>query len=128
MISWVNTSDSAGRGGITPSEGASRPRIGHNGEVTDTPMTPARTWGGIASVWLVAVVGALLVVLLPPDSSRLSWLWLALAACMLVAFAVQLSTHRKVGFIDRLGASIAGALVIIGGTAVSLSIAAVSGG
>ncbi|AWB87068.1 hypothetical protein C3E77_10880 [Mycetocola zhujimingii] len=91
-------------------------------------MTPARTWGGIAAVWLVALVAAVAVALLPSESYRLSWLWLALAASMLVAFAIQLSTHRKVGFIDRLGASLAGSLVIIGGTAVALSVAVVSGG
>ena len=91
-------------------------------------MTAGRTWGGIASVWGLAVVGVVLVAVFSIGDLRFPLLSLALAACCLATFVIQLSTHRKVGFIDRVGASIVGALVIIGGTGLYLSIAAVLGG
>jgi hypothetical protein len=91
-------------------------------------MTAERTWGSIASVWALAVVGVVLVLLFSTGDSRFSWLSLALAGCCLTTFVIQLSTHRKVGFIDRVGASIAGALIVIGGTGVWLSLASLLGG
>lgn len=87
-------------------------------------MTVGRTWTGIVSVWGVAVLAVVCVTVFATGDSRFTLLWLALAACSLVTFVIQLSTHRKVGFIDRVGASIVGALVIIGGTGVYLSLAA----
>ena len=91
-------------------------------------MTAGRTWGGIASVWLLALIGTVLVAVFASGDFRFSWLWLVLAACMLVAFAIQLSTHRKVGFIDRVAASIVGAFLIIGGTGVAFSLTTLYGG
>ncbi|GGE83379.1 hypothetical protein [Mycetocola zhadangensis] len=96
--------------------------------MTDAPMTAGRTWGGIASVWALAVVGAVLVSVSSTGDLRFSLLALALAACCLVTFVIQLATTRKVGFIDRVGASIVGALVILGGTGLYLSIVALFGG
>jgi hypothetical protein len=87
-------------------------------------MTAGRTWSGIASVWVLAVVAVAFVTAFATGDARFSLLWLALAACCLVTFVIQLATHRKVGFIDRVGASIVGALVIIGCTGVYLSVAA----
>ena len=91
-------------------------------------MTAQRTWAGIVSVWVLAGIGAALVTVVSTGDARFSWLMLALAACSLVTFMIQLATHRKVGFIDRVGASIVGAFVIIGGTGVYLSIASLIGG
>lgn len=91
-------------------------------------MTAQRTWAGIVSVWLLAGVAAVLVAVVSTGDLRFSWLLLALALCSLITFMIQLSTHRKVGFIDRVGASIVGAFVIIGATGVYLSIASLVGG
>lgn len=91
-------------------------------------MTAQRTWAGIVSVWLLAGVAAMLVAVVSTGDLRFSWLLLALALCSLITFMIQLSTHRKVGFIDRVGASIVGAFVIIGATGVYLSIASLVGG
>ncbi|MFU8946148.1 hypothetical protein ACLRGF_05365 [Mycetocola zhadangensis] len=96
--------------------------------MTDAPMTVGRTWAGIASVWALAVVCAVLVSTLSTGDLRFSLLFLALAGCALVTFVIQLATHRKVGFIDRVGASIVGALVVLGGTGVYLSVVALLGG
>ncbi|MET4638802.1 hypothetical protein [Mycetocola sp. 2940] len=81
--------------------------------MTDAPMTPSRTWRGIFGVWLAGLLGAILVAVFAPVELRFTWLSLTLAACTLLAFVVQLRTHQKVGFIDRLSISVVGVLGIL---------------
>jgi hypothetical protein len=92
--------------------------------MTDAPMTPSRTWRGIFGVWGVAVVGAILVAVLVPEGLRFTWLSLTLAACTLLAFIVQLLTHQKVGFIDRLSISVVGVVGILSVAAALLGLSA----
>jgi hypothetical protein len=86
-------------------------------------MTPSRTWRGIFGVWGVALVGAILVAIFAPVGLRFTWLSLTLAACTLLAFVVQLLTHQKVGFIDRLSISVVGAVAILTVAAALLGLA-----
>jgi hypothetical protein len=87
-------------------------------------MTPSRTWRGIFGVWGVAVVGAILVAVFAPEGLSFTWLSLTLAACTLLAFVVQLLTHQKVGFIDRLSISVVGVVGILSVAAALLGLAA----
>ena len=81
--------------------------------MTDAPLTPSRSWRGILTVWGVALLGAILVFVFVPHDLRFTWLSLTLAACTLLTFVLQLLTHQKVGFIDRLSISIVGVLAIL---------------
>ena len=92
--------------------------------MTDTRMTPSRTWRSIFAVWGAAVVGAILVAVFAPAGLHFSWLSLTLAACTLLAFILQLLTHQKVGFIDRLSISVVGIVCILTVAAAVLGLAA----
>ncbi|MBG6239147.1 putative membrane protein [Mycetocola sp. CAN_C7] len=81
--------------------------------MTDAPLTPSRSWREIFAVWGVALVGAILVAVFAPHDLRFTWLAIALAACTLLTFVLQLLTHQKVGFIDRLSISVVGVLGIL---------------
>ncbi|ONI64147.1 hypothetical protein ALI44B_06140 [Leifsonia sp. ALI-44-B] len=81
--------------------------------MSDVTLTPKRAWRGIASVWVAAVVLAIAVGVLVDPALRFSWLALALAACALLTFGIQLGTTEKTGFIARVSASVAGALIIL---------------
>ena len=93
--------------------------------MTDAPLTPSRAWRGIFAVWGVALVGAILVSVIAPHDLRFTWLSLTLAACTLLAFVLQLLTHQKVGFIDRLSISVVGAVGILTLAAAILGLASV---
>ena len=92
--------------------------------MTDAPMTPSRTWRGIFGVWGVAVMGAILVAIFAPTGLHFTWLSLTLAACTLLAFVLQLLTHQKVGFIDRLSITVVGVVGILTVAAGLLGLAA----
>ncbi len=81
--------------------------------MTDAPLTLSRSWRGILAVWAVALVGAVLVFVFVPHELRFTWLSLTLAVCILMTFVMQLLTHQKVGFIDRLSISSVGVLGIL---------------
>lgn len=110
-------------------------RWGHNGCVSDeTPETPAphamgpaaaagpvqpplprwATATSIGSVWVVALVLGILIGVLSRPAAYASWLSLALAVCVLLAFVAQLATQQKDGFIDRLAVTFAGTFVVLG--------------
>lgn len=91
--------------------------------MTDAPLTPSRSWRGILAVWGVALVGAILVSVFVPHDLRFTWLSLTLAACTLLTFVIQLLTHQKVGFIDRLSISIVGVVGILSVVAAILGLA-----
>lgn len=86
-------------------------------------MTPSRTWRGIFGVWGAAVVGAILVAVFAPSGLHFTWLSILLAACTMLAFVVQLLTHQKIGFIDRLSISVVGIVGILSIAAALLGIA-----
>jgi len=67
-------------------------------------------------VWVGALVGAVLIALCSAPEQRVKWIALTMATCTVAAFSVQLGLRRKDGFVDRVGASVAGALVLLAGT------------
>jgi hypothetical protein len=84
------------------------------------------TWqlASIVPVWVLALVGAVLIAVITPGAEYLTWLPIALAASVIIAFAVQLAIRRKDGFVLRIMASVTGAVVVLGlATAILLPIA-----
>ena len=69
--------------------------------------------GSVVPVWVVALAGAIAVGVAAPGNS-LRWLPIVMAVCVLVTIAIQLGVQRKEGFVTRMIASFAGALVITG--------------
>lgn len=96
------------------------------GTMTDTevPLSPAATFAGIVSVWILAVVGAVVVLTTVAPEERFGGLCLSMAACALVAFCVQLATRRRDGFVARVVSTFAGIVVItaIAGIVVALTL------
>lgn len=69
--------------------------------------------GTVLPVWAATVIGAVIVAIASPRDDYFTWLPVTLAAVVVVTFAVQLSTLTKVGFVDRVMASIGGAVLIL---------------
>lgn len=91
------------------------------------PMPRAALYGSVGSVWAVSIVLAVLIGVLSPHSAYASWLSLALGVSVLLAFAAQLATQRKDGFVNRLAATLTGSFVILGITGAVLAIVSAAG-
>jgi hypothetical protein len=75
------------------------------------------TWqlASIVPVWLLSIAAAVVVgVLAVTDAS--TWLAIALAGSVILAFAIQLAIQKKEGFVLRIMASVTGAVVVLGVT------------
>lgn len=87
--------------------------MGHYGMVTTAERSRDLKTGTVLPVWLATVVGAVIIGVASPQGEYFTWLSVALAAAIVVTFAVQLATLTKVGFLDRVMASIGGATLIL---------------
>jgi hypothetical protein len=67
-----------------------------------------------APIWVLVLVAALVIAIATPHREYFTWLPIALAASILVTFAVQLTLRRKEGFVGRLTLTAVGSLVILG--------------
>ena len=70
-------------------------------------------WKTIATVWLLAIVGAIFTALFATAASAISWIGLTLAVCTLVTLGLQIATGAKEGYVKRVTVSITGAIVIL---------------
>ncbi|MDJ0377017.1 hypothetical protein [Cryobacterium sp. PH31-L1] len=70
-------------------------------------------WKTIATVWVLAIVGAVLTGVLATPASTISWIGLTLALCTLVTLGLQIATRTKEGYVKRVTMSITGAIVIL---------------
>jgi hypothetical protein len=86
------------------------------------PLPRAVLYGSVGSVWVVSALLAVLIGVLSPHSGYASWLSLALGVSVLLAFAAQLATQRKDGFVNRLAATLTGSFLILGVTGAILAI------
>lgn len=77
-------------------------------------LVPRRTIGGIAAVWIAALVAGIAVAVIAPDEGRAVWMSLALGLCLILAFTVQLFYGRAQRFIQRVAISTLGAMLILG--------------
>jgi hypothetical protein len=83
---------------------------------TTEPLDPPRARGArlsIAAVWLAAVIGSVLVTVFAESGQALVWFPIVLAGATIFAFTLQLLIDRKEGLVERLMASLGGAVVII---------------
>ncbi|MFT4219061.1 MAG: hypothetical protein QM611_00875 [Microbacterium sp.] len=89
------------------------------------PSLPApKTLGAIAAVWAVALVSSIAIGVLVPVEWRMAWMSVALGGCVILAFVVQLWPGRSTGFIDRVAASVAGAVLAMGLVSLCFALAA----
>ncbi len=70
-------------------------------------------WKTIATVWVLALVGAVLTAIFASDASAISWIGLTLAGCTLATLGLQIATRSKEGYVNRVTMSVAGAIVIL---------------
>lgn len=84
---------------------------------------PRSGFGGVAAVWAVAAVLAVVIGLTAPEQARGAWMPVGLAGCIVVAFVVQLFSGRAEGFLRRVAASVLGALVVMALIGLGLSLA-----
>ncbi|MGC5171527.1 hypothetical protein ACPW96_14555 [Micromonospora sp. DT81.3] len=93
--------------------------------MTTPELAPRSMFGGVVAVWVTGGLVAIAIGLFVPPDWRAAWLTVGLGACLLLAFAVQLFTGRSKGFIDRVAASVLGALVVMGVISAGLGLAAI---
>lgn len=73
----------------------------------------------VLPVWVLAVVGAVLVLTLA-ERDAFAWLLLVFVACVMVSFVLQLITATKDGLVERISIASSGAFVVVLVTAVVL--------
>jgi hypothetical protein len=82
-------------------------------------------WHSIWPIWALAVAGAVVVAIAVP-TDRIVWLPIVLGACTLASFGAQLALPTEKGLVDRLFASVGGAIVVLAAaTVVFLALAIV---
>jgi hypothetical protein len=64
-------------------------------------------------VWAVTLVGAAVVLAVVPRADHLVFMPIVLGAVLVVTFAVQLMIPVRKGFVDRVSASLGGAVVVL---------------
>ena len=72
----------------------------------------AHRWA-VWTVWGAALVGVVAVLATVPSAVLAGALMLVLAACMLLAFVLQLGVADRVGLVARLSAASVGAFVVV---------------
>lgn len=81
-------------------------------------------FASILPAWVLAVVGAALVLALSPAEGDLTWFSIVLALVTIATFAIQLGIRRSEGFVLRVMASVTGAVVALGvATVIALVVA-----
>ncbi|CDK01693.1 Predicted membrane protein [Microbacterium sp. C448] len=88
-------------------------------------LAPRSSVGGIAAIWIAALLGGVAVAIFVPAAYQAQWFVLALAASLLLSFGVQLAYGRSTGFIRRVAASVLGALVALGVVSVAVGVATI---
>ncbi|WIB26145.1 hypothetical protein [Curtobacterium sp. MCSS17_015] len=73
----------------------------------------------VVPVWLLAVVGAVLVLTLTAKDS-FAWLLLVFVATVFVSFVLQLATQTKDGLVERISIASSGSFVVVLVTALVL--------
>lgn len=98
------------------------------GGVTAADHSKELKAGTVLPVWAATVAAAVIIGFASPRDEYFTWLLVTLAAAVIVTFVVQLSTLTKVGFVDRVMASVGGAVLLLGmATGVLALLTALSG-
>ena len=88
-------------------------------------LAPRGTFGGVIAVWIVSAVLGVVIGIFAPQEWRAAWLALALAGCLILAFAIQLAYGHSQRFIQRVAASALGALLVLGLISAGFGLAAI---
>lgn len=80
----------------------------------------------VIPVWVLVAIGAALVGIFTPAAEFGKWIPIVLAAAVLVTFSVQLATEEKVGFVNRVMASLGGSVVILAAATAILAVISLS--
>lgn len=96
--------------------------------MTVTDLVPRRTFTGVVAVWVFAAFIALAVGLIAPPDWRAAWMAVGLGVCILASFIVHLWFGRSQGFIERVAASMLGALLVMGLIGVGFGLATLFSG
>lgn len=102
-----------------------RAELRENGPVTTPELAPRRTFGGVIAVWVIAALIGISIGLFVPEAWRAAWLTVGLGGCLVLAFAIQLWFGRSQGFIERVAASVLGALLAMGVISLGFGLSAV---
>ncbi|WP_431277978.1 hypothetical protein [Leifsonia poae] len=89
-----------------------------------TGLSRGARYLSVGSIWLLALVFAVLIGTVSPSDQYASWISLGLAASVVASMCAQLGTQQKEGFVNRLAASVSGAFVILGVAGAVLAIVA----
>ncbi len=81
--------------------------------------------GGVVAVWVVAAVIGVAIGLTVPAADRTMWLAVGLGGCLILSFGIQLSTGRSHGFVQRVAASVLGAMLTMGLISLGFGLAAI---
>ncbi len=91
-------------------------------------LAPRGGFAGVVAVWVVAAVVAVSIGLVVPEQSRAEWMPVGLAGCLILAFVIQLVDGHAAGFVQRVAASVVGALVVMGLIGLGLGLASLFAG
>jgi len=82
--------------------------------VSAPEVAPRSTLGGVLAVWIIAAVIAIAIGVIAPPEWRSAWMPVGLGFALISAFAIQLGHGRSQGFIERMAASVLGAMLVMG--------------
>ena len=68
---------------------------------------------GVGIVWVLALAGSVVSLVLASPGSAQTWLALTFGGCVLATFAVQLAVARAEGYLLRAMTSIVGAMALV---------------
>jgi hypothetical protein len=80
---------------------------------TQESLSPTTRWSSIVVIWVLAALSLVAIGLFSTVSEYNAWLGLALGGCVVVSLCVQIATQEKNGFVNRLAASVVGALIVL---------------
>lgn len=96
-----------------PARVARRAALCDNGVVSETTLSPRLRWISVVSIWALALIGVVVSGVLWTAGETFFGLSVTLGLCTLAAFAAQLLTRQKIGFVDRMSTSVTGAVIIL---------------
>jgi hypothetical protein len=67
----------------------------------------------VLPVWVLSLASAIVIGIVLPHGSHITWLPIALGVCVIVTFIIQLAIQRTEGFVNRAMASIGGAAIVL---------------
>lgn len=86
-----------------------------------------RSWAGVVAVWVVAALSGIAIGVFAAPDARFALLGVALAACVLITFIIQLASGVTAGYLTRVSISTSGALVVLVLCSIVIGIASLSG-